>query len=325
MKKIAWALAAVLIWASCGSETETNNQQTQKKLVEVPTFSGDSAYAYVDAQVAFGPRVPNTKGHQECAQYLVNKLESFGAKVMVQEAVLTAFDGTKLQAKNIIAAFRPEIKNRVALMAHWDTRPFADMEEDPEKQRQPILGANDGGSGVGVLLEVARQLGKKSTNIGIDIILFDAEDYGTPRWIESSGIESWCLGSQYWARNPHIKGYYAQYGILLDMVGAPGAVFTREALSMHVGADIIEKVWNTAHSLGYSDFFSYDKTPQIIDDHTFVNKIANIPTIDIIQHDPTTEAFFGKYWHTHNDNMDVIDKQTLKAVGQTLLHVIYNE
>ncbi len=327
MKKLIWGLATTLLLASCGSDN-TNKKKTvvQKKTVEVPSFIGDSAYTYVKTQVDFGPRVPNTETHQKCASFLENKLKSFGAAVTVQEATLTAFDGTKLKAKNIIGSYNPNVANRIALMAHWDTRPFADMEKNEADKKRPILGANDGASGVGVLLEVARHLGQKAPNIGIDIILFDAEDYGAPRWVRmENSTQTWCLGSQYWAANPHKEGYYAQFGILLDMVGAPNAIFTHEALSVHFAENVLTKVWDVAHSLGYSDYFSYEKTPQIVDDHMFVNQIINIPTIDIIQHERTTPSYFGKYWHTHNDNMDVIDKNTLKAVGQTLLHVIYNE
>ena len=145
-------------------------------VVNTPNFNQDSAYNFIQKQVDFGPRVPNTKAHKECAIYLEKTLENYGAKVLVQEAVVTAFNNDKLQIKNIIGQFSPEKKNRVMLFAHWDTRPFAD--HDDKNKHKPIDGANDGGSGVGVLLEIARQISKENTTVGVDIIFFDAEDYG---------------------------------------------------------------------------------------------------------------------------------------------------
>jgi glutaminyl-peptide cyclotransferase len=294
--------------------------------VQIPVFSGDSAYAFVEKQVGFGPRVPGTDAHLECAGWLTEKFRLYGADVILQEAKVKVYDGSEVPMKNIIARYQPEKSNRILLMAHWDSRPFADHDPDPAMRDTPIDGANDGGSGVGVLLEIARGLQSLPTNLGIDIILFDVEDYGAPSHKEvTEKPEYWCLGSQYWSRNPHVPGYFARYGILLDMVGAPNAEFTQEEVSRYYAQSVLDKVWSAGNSLGYGRFFTYQKTNQLIDDHRFVNEIIGIPSIDIIQYDVTTNSNFNAAWHTQSDNMKNISRETLTAVGKTVLKVIYGE
>ena len=296
----------------------------KKPKVEVPNFNSDSAYFFVEQQVSFGPRVISSKAWDNCSKYLTNKLESYNAKVIVQQAPITTYDQKKHTLRNIIGSYSPEKNNRIALFAHWDSRHVADY--DTINTSQPILGANDGGSGVGVLLEIARNLNLKNPKIGVDIIFFDAEDYGQP---ENSKFpimnDSWCLGSQYWSKNPHKQNYFAKYGILLDMVGGKDAEFWQESISSYYASNIIKKVWDVAHNIGYSNFFIYKNSPQIMDDHYYVNTIAGIPTIDIIEYDPFSKTNFNKHWHTHADNMNNVDRKTLKAVGQTVINVIYTE
>ncbi len=297
--------------------------------VQAPAFNADSAYSYVAAQVAFGPRVPNTNEHVQTGDYLIAKLRSFGAEVQVQEFSAEAFNGTTLQLRNIIASFNPGATKRVLLAAHWDTRPFADKEASAANQLTPIAGANDGGSGVGVLLEVARQLGAGSSpQVGVDIIFYDGEDYGEPEGYKGSqakrGESYWCLGSQYWARNKHKAGYAAYYGILLDMVGAKDALFYREGYSREYAPSVVKKVWAWGNELGHGRYFRYENSEPIIDDHVFMNA-AGVPSIDIIQFDPASEFYFGDYHHTLKDNMDIISRETLKAVGETVLNVVYHE
>ena len=328
MKRLFLAVMAfaVLLLVSCNGGTA--KQTTKSNIVEasviVPIFNGDSAYDFVDKQVSFGPRVPNTAAHRACADWLAGKLRSYGAEVVVQEAKLTAYTGEQLDARNIIAQFQPEKKRRVLLCAHWDSRPWADADPDPSNHRKPILGANDGGSGVGVLIEIARHLSMVPTNVGVDIILFDAEDYGTHA-AETSTIEnSWALGSQLWSRLPHNPNYNARYGILLDIVGAPDARFYREGISEHFASNIVDKVWKRAAELGYGDTFVNEEGGIVTDDHLYVNQFLGIPCIDIISHSKE-DGSFGAYWHTMKDNMEWISAQTLKKVGQTVMTVIYNE
>ncbi len=328
MIKTILVLVGVTLF-SCGQKGTVEKTSAQPEVTAasptVPTFNGDSAYNYVDNQVAFGPRVPNTAAHKACGDYLISELKRFGATLFVQDAILTAYNGTKLEARNIIGSFNPDNKKRVLLFAHWDSRPYADEDLDPANHHTPIDGADDGASGVGVLLEIARLVGQNDPGIGIDIIFFDAEDYGEPAFAKTYQQDTWCLGSQFWAKNPHVKNYRADYGILLDMVGSKNATFYKEGYSVQYAAPIVEKVWEAARNLGYSKYFINAQGSTITDDHIYVHRGRNIPCIDIINLDSESKTGFGKHWHTLNDNMDNIDRETLKATGQTVLEVIYKK
>ena len=315
---------------SCANSKKAQADETAatEASVQVPAFNADSAYLYVKQQVDFGPRTPGSEAHDRCGDYLAAKLEAFGAKVYNQRADLTGYDGRTLKARNIIGAYNPDSKRRVLLCAHWDTRPWADNDPDKANHRKPILGANDGASGVGVLLEVARQLQRQAPAIGIDIIFFDMEDYGTPQFAETltDDSDTWCLGSQYWSRAPHVKDYNARFGILLDMVGGHGATFLKEGVSLQYAEPVVKKVWRAAKKLGLENYFVDEHGGYVNDDHVPVNEIARIPCIVIVNCDLNGElSSFGDFWHTLDDNMDVIDRNTLQAVGQTVLQVIYNE
>lgn len=321
-------LAGILLLTACGSSNNKNSQENENNstpLVKAPDFNADSAYIYVKKQVDFGPRVPNTEAHRACGDYLAKQLESFGAKVYNQYADLMAYNGTILKSRNIIGVYNPDTKKRVLLFAHWDTRPYADAGEE-KHHHTPIDGANDGASGVGVLLEIARHLQQQAPAIGIDIIFFDSEDYGTPDFYQGAyKNDTWCLGSQYWGRVPHVDGYNARYGILLDMVGGKNATFYKEQFSQRTAGKYVNKIWNTAHRLGFGNFFPKEKGTEVTDDHMYVYNLRQIPCVDIINYDPNCDTGFGDFWHTIDDTMDIIDKGTLNAVGQTLLEVIYNE
>ena len=325
IKLLLLSAAVTLISCGEGRKVKTTDKDTQspETNVFVPEFNRDSAYAYIEKQVAFGPRVPNTQAHKACAEWLSATLQRFTSHVTVQQARLKASDGTMLDAKNIIASFNPENSSRILLCAHWDSRPWADHDPDPANRRKPVPGANDGGSGVGVLLEIARQMSIHNPSLGVDIVLFDAEDYGEHQDLQGSANHSWALGSQYWARNPHTPGYSARFGILLDMVGAENPAFTMEGTSMYHAPGIMRKVWNVAQSLGYQNYFLNRKTGPITDDHLYINEILRIPTIDIIDYDPDRDKGFFDQWHTVNDDMSNISKETLKAVGHTVLTVVY--
>lgn len=308
---------------SCNNNPAPPNPGVQKPVIATPAFNADSAYEYIRAQVAFGPRVPNTKPHVQCGDYLAETLKRFSDTVIVQAAVVSAFDNTPLQMRNIIASFNPELKNRILICAHWDTRPFADR--DSVNRDKPIDGANDGASGTGIILELARQIHSSSLEAGIDLILFDAEDYGQPDYSPlPKKNDTYCLGSQYWCKNPHVQGYYASAGILLDMAGAAHATFLKEGTSMEYAPEIMNSVWATAARLGYAGYFPQHLVKPIIDDHFYINVMKGIPTIDIIHLDESTPFGFFPHHHTHGDNMSIIDRNTLKAVGQTVLEFIFN-
>lgn len=315
----------VMLFTTACRQPSSSSSQTQapSHVVDVPDFNADSAFAYVERQVAFGPRVPNTPAHRNAAEYLATELRRHGAQVVLQDFRVRAYDGTMLDACNIIASYSSEKKDRVLLFAHWDTRPYADNDPQQKNHRLPIDGANDGASGVAVLLETARQIHARSPRIGIDIIFFDVEDYGRPYFSDRPEQgDSWALGSQYWARRPHNPAYRARYGILLDMVGGKNCRFPREGVSMQQAPGIVDKVWKAAQSLGYGDYFVDERGGYINDDHVYVGR--RVPSIDIIAYDESQGGFVPQ-WHTLDDTLENIDKGTLKAVGQTLLWVIYNE
>lgn len=318
------------IMAGCGggSDQSANDRsgatQRQQEELEPAPFNADSAYAYIQKQVDFGPRVPNTAAHRRTASWLTQTLQRFADTTSVQKGEVTAYNGKTLYIRNIKAVFNPEASKQVLLCAHWDTRPFADR--DTVRQDEPIPGANDGGSGTGVLLEIARQLSRNDPGIGVKIVLFDAEDYGAPESQQKTGSSNkFCLGSRYWGKRINENRYFADYGILLDMVGAENATFMREGFSLQKAPQVVDKVWGTASQLGHTDYFSFQKTKPVMDDHVNVIREAGIPTANIIDYSSRRENGFGAYWHTHGDNMDIISRNTLRAVGETVLTTLYKE
>lgn len=318
------------------ADSKVQNIEETEEVAKVnpvgPSFNADSAYAFTKAQCDFGPRDMNSRGHDLCGEWIVSKFKEYGCKVTTQTATLAGYDGTKLRSRNIMASINPEATTRILLCAHWDSRPWADNDPDSVNWRKPILAANDAASGVAVMLELARIIGKSkdekafNKQLGIDFVCFDAEDWGTPQWADvADNADSWALGAQYWSKNLP-QGYEARYGILLDMVGGVGARFYREGMSMQYAPEIVKKVWRAAREVGFGSYFPKEDGGVITDDHVPVNQFAKIPTIDIIPYyADCQQSSFGPTWHTLADNMENIDKNTLKAVGQTLVQVIYKE
>ena len=318
------------------ADSKVQNIEETEEVAKVnpvgPSFNADSAYAFTKAQCDFGPRDMNSRGHDLCGEWIVSKFKEYGCKVTTQTATLAGYDGTKLRSRNIMASINPEATTRILLCAHWDSRPWADNDPDSANWRKPILAANDAASGVAVMLELARIIGKSkdekafNKELGIDFVCFDAEDWGTPQWADvADNADSWALGAQYWSKNLP-QGYEARYGILLDMVGGVGAKFYREGMSMQYAPEIVKKVWRAAREVGFGSYFPKEDGGVITDDHVPVNQFAKIPTIDIIPYyADCQQSSFGPTWHTLADNMENIDKNTLKAVGQTLVQVIYKE
>ncbi|MEM1319099.1 MAG: M28 family peptidase [Bacteroidota bacterium] len=315
------ALILLLIASGCSDDAKPPATPPKPRTkVKVPVFNRDSAYQYIEDQLAFGPRVPNSEGHRNCRDWMVRRLKAFGAQVTEQSFDAKAYTGEILKSTNVIASFNPDAEERVLLAAHWDTRHIADKEEEgSERINEPIMGADDGASGVGVLFEIARQLQAQPIPMGVDIILFDAEDYGDGA---NDNPESWCLGSQYWSNNPHRKDYQAQFGVLLDMVGARDARFPKEGTSKYFAPQLLDKVWGLAQRMGKSKYFVNEAVSPTVDDHLFVNKLARIPMIDIVN--LPADRTYGFYHHTHQDDLPLIDKGTLAAVGQVVLSVVYN-
>ena len=322
----AFFLLFMILEMGCKSDPKPPSEPAPSVTIEAPKFDRDSAFSFVEKQLKFGPRLPNTDGHLACKEWLVEQFEKYGLTVTEQPFKAKAYTGTELNGTNIIAQYNPTAEKRIMLAAHWDTRHIADSDLSTERKDEPILGADDGGSGVGVLLEIARQLNANPTGIGVDFILFDAEDQGDDDGTEPNP-ESWCLGSQYWSKNLIPAGYRPKHAILLDMVGARNAKFPKEGVSMNFAPQLVNKIWALGQELGYGRFFINETTGMVTDDHFFVNTVAKIPMIDIIgmPKPAGTNNSFGRHWHTHDDNMDVIDIRTLRAVGQTVLEMIYRE
>jgi len=315
----------ILFFAACEqtpTKKATEPAQAAAAYKQVsPNFNADSAFLFVEKQVSFGPRVCNSEAHIKCGNYLTAEFTKYADEVIEQKASVKNWDGKNLQIRNIIASFNPKATKRVLICAHWDSRPYADNDPNPANHNTAIDGADDGASGVAVMLEMARMFSKNKPGIGVDFICLDAEDLGK----SDQGGETYCLGSQYWGKNLHKPKYKADYGVLLDMVGAYNARFIWEGYSMKYAEPVLRKVWDQGVQLGYSNYFYYYQGGAITDDHKFINELTGIPTIDIIHYAENTDSHFPAHWHTVSDKINVIDRNTLKAVGQTLMEVIWKE
>ena len=326
----------LLLLTSCSLRKQATSTETVAMQPVGPAFCADSAYAFCQQQCDFGPRTMNSQAHDDCGRWIMQKFSSYGLQVTPQQALLKGYDGTMLRSTNIIASYRPELTDRILICAHWDSRPWADNDPDEANWHKPVLAANDGASGVAVMLELARllntapadsSLSTLRSSLGVDFICFDAEDWGTPQWDSAPDhSDTWALGAQYWAANPHVDGYKARYGILLDMVGGQGAQFYQEQLSLQYARSVVDRVWRAAQTVGFGSFFPTREGMGITDDHLPVNRVAKIPCIDIIPYYPDCQqSSFGPTWHTLQDDMDHIDLNTLQAVGQTLVQVLFSE
>lgn len=301
------------------SATDSAPEAARSQAVVRPAFDADSAYLFVERLMAFGPRVPNTQAHRLSGDWLAAKLRGFGWNVTEQEALLKAFDGTMLESRNIFAQLNPEASDRILLLAHWDSRPWADQDPDPAKRSLPVPGANDGASGVGVLLEIARQLPLSGSMAGVDILFVDAEDWG-----EEGDDDSWALGTRHFAQNPPVAGYRPSQAILLDMVGSPNARFGYEYFSAQSNPALLRQVWANARELGYGSLFVEGFGGAVTDDHVELIK-QGIPSIDIIDYRYSADyQGFDPVWHTTYDGMQNISRETLRAVGETVSSVIEN-
>lgn len=332
MKKIGTIVVAGLIMASCGAKGSATDGAADTSVgaqvqegadasrggvaAGLPVFSADSAYRYLARQVEFGPRVPNTPAHEQTADWLASELRRHGAQVTLQKADLRAFDGTMLKATNIMGSYNPDMTDRLLLLAHYDTRPWADSDANQANHSKPIDGANDGASGVAVLLELARLFNLQNPGIGIDILFVDAEDYGA-----HNDDDSWALGTRYFAQNPIKPGYKPSRAILLDMVGGKGAVFPAEYFSRESAPVLDDAVRAAASRAGHAERFPAVYGSAVTDDHVQLIE-AGIPAIDII--DYRQDRGFAPTWHTLDDNLQNIDPATLRAVGETLIHFLYN-
>ncbi|MCM1291913.1 MAG: M28 family peptidase [Prevotella sp.] len=314
MQKLTTFLLIFLALTGCKA---AGSEQKEGENVEISlpavAFDADSAYNYVKKQVDFGPRVPNSMAHDMAREWLASELKRHGAEVAEQKMDIRAHDGVTLRSTNIIGQYNPNAEERVLLVAHYDCRPWADQDPNPENYDKPVDGANDGASGVGVLLEIARQLSKNNPSCGVDILFVDAEDYG------NDDEETWALGSKYFVEHPFKPDYLPSEVILLDMVGGRDAKFYREYFSQKNAGQLLSAVWGIAEASGFGSRF-VDKPGGAVNDDHLRFQDAGIPSIDIIEFVPGTG--FNASWHTVSDTMENIDAGTLKAVGQTVLNYV---
>ena len=298
--------------SACETTDEPSpGRSTTATQVDVPDFDGARAHAHIERQVGFGPRVPGSSGHAEQLAWMEAYLRERADTVVLQPFDHTAKSGEVVRMSNVFASFRPDARDRILLVTHWDTRPTADMDPDPKRKTEPILGANDGGSGTAVLLELADVLSRHSPPIGVDLLFTDGEDYGPGEMY---------LGATHFAANPVPgPGYRPLYGILVDMVGDRRPVFPIEYHSYQYAPEVVERVWRAAEDAGYRHIFVRRHGGAIEDDHIPLNR-AGIRTIDIIDFD------YGPgnaYWHTTSDVLENTAPDGLEAVGKVILRLIF--
>jgi len=305
-------LIATLLWCQASSPDSRVFAQTPSPghpdPSRFPDFDGARAFDYLVAQCDFGPRFPNSDAHRECAAWLTKTLDSFAGNVERQDfSSRSAVTGDALHLKNISARYRSDSRDRILIGAHWDTRPVADFDPDPNRRNEPILGANDGASGVAVILELARLFSEYPPPVGVDLVLFDGEDSG-----KQGDLETWCLGSRYYAT--HLTGELPLWGVVLDMVGEKDAVYPEEVNSLEWAPSLVDALWNLAEQLNLT-CFDPTKGPPVWDDHVMLNRYG-IPSVDIIDFD-------YPYWHTMQDTPDKCSAESLDAVGTLLVHWVY--
>ncbi|MEX2116344.1 MAG: M28 family peptidase, partial [Bacteroidota bacterium] len=318
MKLPAFFFATCLMLTACGEsrrESPGQSGSTSIPAMEVPTFDGQRAFQYLKQQTDFGPRNPGSDGYRQCLAFLHSELSTRADSVFLQRFSYRTSRGESYQGTNIVARFGRTPGPRILLTAHWDTRPWADQDVNPGNYAKPILGANDGASGVAVLLEFARIFSTNPPPAGFDIVLFDAEDVG-----ESGNSESYAQGSQYFAKNLPANTQY-RYAINFDMVGDKNLEIRRESNSDTYAPALMDAVFNRARLLRYPQFID-EKIPGIYDDHIPLNQ-ANIPAIDLIDFNYPDHT--NRYWHSMDDTPDKCSPESLDAVGTVILHLLYGQ
>ena len=276
-------------------------------------FDGAKALTYVERQLSFGPRIPATPGHQRAGDWLLAELVARADTVIVQEWTQSTRRGERLRLRNFLARFRPDAAERVLYLAHWDTRPKADQSANLAAQRMPVPGANDGGSGVAVLLGVADVLKAKPPAVGVDLLFVDGEDYG-----DFSDTTETLMGSRYFAaRQP--AGYPPLFAVLFDMVGDADQQIYYEGNSAAFAPEVVQRVWRTADELGYGRVFLPGVRHTLTDDHVALQQ-GGVHAIDVVDF-----SYCGPdnpYWHTTDDTIDKVSAQSLQTVGDVAVALV---
>lgn len=275
-----------------------------------PEFKGATALSYVEKQLSFGPRIPNTPGHDKMGEWLLTELRRRADTVIVQSFQQKTAKGQTLKLTNYFAQFNPRASDRILFLAHWDTRPLADKSANLGQQRMPVPGANDGASGVAVLLGVADALKAKPApaTLGVDLLFVDGEDYG-----DFSDSTETLIGARYFAT--HLPpGYTTLYAVLFDMVGDKNLDIQQEGYSLANAPEVVQRVWQTADRLGYSRNFQPRAGETLTDDHVPLQK-AGIRAIDVID-------FNFPWHHTTDDTLDKVSAQSLQIIGDVAVALI---
>jgi len=316
MAKLLPILFSCLLLTGCANEKPkpVNEESRSKNLAQtVPTFDGKNAFEYLTKQTDFGSRSPGSIAHSNCLAYLQSEMQKYAEAVNLQPFTHIGYDGKNITMSNIISSFNIKSTTRILLLAHWDSRPRAEQDKDQKKQNNAVLGANDGASGVAVLLEIARHMKSQPPSIGVDILFTDGEDYG-----KEGDLNNYFLGARYFANNLP-PGFKPAFGILLDMIGDSQLEIRKERFSLKYAPDVVDIVWSTAKSLGV-DQFSDNVQGYVEDDHLSLNE-SGIKTIDLIDFNYPDES--NRYWHTTKDTPDKCSSESLEAVGKVLMYVIY--
>ncbi|MFN8358525.1 MAG: M28 family peptidase [Candidatus Kapaibacterium sp.] len=282
----------------------------------IPKFDGQAAYTLVEKQLNFGARVPGTKAHLSCRDFLLGELRRLTDTAFLQTFKSEIY-GKQIQFSNIIGSYNPSSHKRVLLCAHWDSRPRSDQDPNPADTAKPCPAANDGASGVAVLLQMAERLRQKTPTIGIDIVLFDGEDYGYEH-----DLSNYFIGSRHFAGN--LPFYKPESAILIDLIGDKESVFRFEPSSFASNQQAMTKIWDIAARRGFSNFKA-EQGNGVSDDHDMLIQ-AKIPSIDIIDVNLVGHVDSNprrKYWHTSHDTIDNISIESLTSVGQCLLEYVY--
>lgn len=295
MKRVLGALAAAAL--ACGGGT-----------VQRPAFDGEAALAYVEAQLAFGPRIPNTEGHRRTGDWIEAHLRTRADSVEVQAFTHVTATGDTLQLRNFLGRFRPDMRERVLYVAHWDTRPRADKSANLGAQRMPVPGANDGASGVALLLAVADQLSSTPPTFGVDLLFVDGEDFGD----FSAGADV-LLGSKHYAASI-ADGDRPLFAVVWDMVGDADLQLFQEGYSVARAPEVVERVWRMAEDLGYGRVFRPTRVHTVVDDHVPLQEIG-VRAIDVIDFDYPP-------WHTTDDTLDKVSAESLQIVGEVALALV---
>jgi hypothetical protein len=286
---------------------------TREKLAEPRPFDAEAALSYAAAQVAFGPRIPGTEGHAAQARWLDSVLSARADTLVVQRWTHVDVRGDSLPLTNFLARFNPGATERVLFLAHWDTRPRSDGTRAlPADSAKPVPGANDGASGVAVLIGVADALKAAPPAVGVDLLFVDGEDYGD-FFTERNDV---LIGSRYYGA--HQVGPKPLYAVLFDMIGDKNLRIPQEGNSIIGAGEVVDLVWDTARKLGYGAIFvPFENNAPLIDDHVELQQ-AGIRAIDVVDFD-------YPYWHTPNDTMDKISAQSLGIVGRLALALVARE